>query len=121
MIKTNLCTKSASIFLHIYLFYLSTIFSLLLSSNFISSVTYSFLHHTFISTVTPTSQFMPFFFLNQFTQHLDRVEVGKQDRKRKRRRLRKKVLDREQTRDRASEIEMMGSQYFQCLIESHSG
>ena len=30
-------------------------------------------------------------------------------------------MDREQTRDRASEIEMMGSQYFQCLTKSHSG
>ena len=33
-------------------------------------------------------------FLNQFTQHLDGVEVGKQDRERKRRRLRRKVLDK---------------------------
>ena len=65
--------------------------------------------------------FLPLVFLNQFTQHLDGVKAGKQDRERKRRRLRKKVLDREQTRDRASEIEMMGSQYFQCLTESHSG
>ena len=54
-------------------------------------------------------------------QHPDGVEARKQDRERKRRRLRKKVLDREQMRDRASEIEMMGSQYFQCLTESHGG
>ena len=45
-------------------------------------------------------------------QLLDGVEVGEQDKERKRRRLRKKVLDKEQTRDRASDIEMMGSQYF---------
>ena len=45
-------------------------------------------------------------------QHPDGVEARKQDKERKRRRLRKKVLDKEQTRDRASDIEMMGSQYF---------
>ena len=104
--KISAPSQPPTFYIFIYFTFLHFFPFFCLLTSFLPSLLHFYTTPSFLLSLQLPSSCLFFFFfylslvfLNQFTQHPDGVEARKQDRERKRRRLRKKVLDREQTRD----------------------